>query len=860
MRHSHLPCFLRFGLDMRITAGILLAAAAGFSICSGAAAEIRMPAVFGDNMVLQRDLPVPVWGTAEAGEEVTVGFADQRLTATADDRGSWMVTLKPLKTSKTEQTMTVRGSNTIQLKGVLVGEVWLCSGQSNMADSFNRRKNRAIPPKYLEMDLSGFRASTRRGWDRITPRTQLSVSRVGFYFGIELYRELDVPIGLILRYNSGTPIQSWMPKDASEVIRKKLKIPAGWNDDQGNRNPGVQFDDKIAPIIPVAFRGTIWYQGERNAKAQTGWEYRDLLPFHIKTWRALWAARAGIQLRKFPFYYVQVPTQEAPTDAEWPWLRDAMRRALDATENTGMAVFYDHGPSLHPEKKQPAGKRLALWALAKDYGRGDLVYSGPLLDEVRFEGGKAVLSFRHVGGGLRSAGGGRDLKFFEIAGTDGKYVAARARIEGQTVVVKSKAVSQPAYVRYLFRKPSPDPEVSLINAEGLPASSFMTDDLKPPRNKPLAARARQSSGSAPEVKDLTAGDVSYALEKSIPDLEKAYVSTAPHDLGDGIPVGALGVDGGDKEAILKFAREIDEGRHGEIDSLLLSCRGKLLFESYYRRGRINYPHYQMSITKSYTAMAIGRAVQLGHLTMADLDKPVVGFLKDLDRRKLVAGAASITLAEAMNMRSGIRIDPGKARELRKTSRILNGQGQIQAYLEHSAPITKKTRAFKYQASDPAMAMQVLEAVVPGSARAFIRTELLGRMGITNFAWQDDVSGLPRSAAGSSMRSRDMLKWGMLVTGDGMWNGEQLIPKAFVKQATSRLHTNPRQASYGYFWWRHDMEVGDRKLDCKSARGAGGQFILMLPELELILVTTAHNRGMGTILTTTPKRILPAFVD
>jgi len=445
-------------------------------------------------------------------------------------------------------------------------------------------------------------------------------------------------------------------------------------------------------------------------------------------------------------------------------------------------------------------------------------------------------------------------------GKDGKCVAAGARTEGETVVVKSKAVSEPAYVRYLFRKPKPDPEVSLINAEGLPASSFMTDDFKPPRNGPVATQAPEANGSAPVVTDLNAEDVSYALEKKLPDLEKAYVSAAPDDLSDGIPVGSLGADGGDREAILKFAREIAEGKHGEMDSLLLFHRGKLLLESYYRRGRINYPHYQMSITKSYTAMAIGRAIQLGHLTMADLDKPVVGFLKDLDQRKLVPGATSITLAEAMNMRSGIRIDPDKAKELRKTPGILKGQGQIQAYLEYSAPISKKTQAFKYQASDPAITMQVLEAVVPGSAREFIKTELLGKMGITNFAWQDDVSGLPKSAAGSSMRSRDMLKWGMLVTSGGKWNGKQLIPKAFVKQATSRLHANPRRTSYGYFWWRHDMEVGDRRFDCKSGRGAGGQFILMLPELELIIVTTAHNRGMGTTLATAPKRIIPAFID
>lgn len=460
----------------------LVVAVCAIACASTALAEVALPDVFGDNMVLQRELPVPVWGTASPGEKVTVSFAAQTVTAAADGRGKWMVTLKPLKTSATQKTMTIAGSSTVTFSGVVVGEVWLCSGQSNMAGKFVKSKGRSIEPKAFEQDLTRFRFTTRMGWKALTPQSQQFLSCVAYYFGIELYRELKVPVGLILRYHSATPIQAWMPGDASEVIRKKLNIPQDWKDDAANRRPGVQFDDKIAPILPVAFRGVIWYQGERNAKAQTGWEYRHLLPFHIKTWRELWARRAALKPRNFPFYYVQVPTQESPVDAEWPWLRDAMRRTLETTENTGMAVTYDHGPSLHPTNKQAAGKRLSLWALARDYGRKDLVHCGPLLDEVRMEGGKAILTFTHVGGGLRSASGGTRLTFFEIAGGDGKYVPADARIEGDTVVVQSEALPRPVYVRYLFRKPKPDPEVSLINAEGLPASSFMTDDFKPPRD------------------------------------------------------------------------------------------------------------------------------------------------------------------------------------------------------------------------------------------------------------------------------------------------------------------------------------------------------------------------------------------
>jgi sialate O-acetylesterase len=446
-----------------------------------ALAEVKPAAVFGDEMVLQRELPVPVWGTASPNEKITVSFAGQSHTTTAGADGNWMVKLDPLGTAKKGSTMTVKGSNTITFTNVVVGEVWLASGQSNMAGRFVEAKGRRIDPKVFDMDLSGFRFNNRQGWSILSERTQNQVSCVAYYFAIELYKELGIPIGLIQRYNSGTPIQAWMPKDASEIIRRKLDIPADWNDAAANRNPAVQFDDKIAPIVPVAFRGAIWYQGERNAKTFTGWEYRHLLPHLIKTWRELWAREAGTPPRKFPFYYVQVPTQMAPGNGEWAWLRDGMRRALDLTNNTGMAVFYDHGPSLHPGNKEPAGRRLALWALARDYGRKNLVHCGPLLDQVKIDGGKAILSFKHVGGGLKSASGGRDLQFFEIAGKDGKYVPAEASIDGDTVVVHSDKIPAPVYVRYLHTKPQPDPEVSLLNAEGLPASSFMTDDFKPPR-------------------------------------------------------------------------------------------------------------------------------------------------------------------------------------------------------------------------------------------------------------------------------------------------------------------------------------------------------------------------------------------
>ncbi|MEM9346783.1 MAG: sialate O-acetylesterase [Planctomycetota bacterium] len=464
-------------------------------------AEVAMPSIFGDGMVLQRELPVPVWGTAGAGEAVTVTFAGQSVSTNADPDGIWQITLKPLTTSSTGRTLVVSGSNKLEFKDVLVGEVWLCSGQSNMAGTFNKNKGRVLDPEILKTDLSRLRFNGRNGWDKVSEQSLSRLSMVAFYFGHELYEELDIPIGLITRYNSGTPIQAWMPEDAADQIRVDLGIEPNWRDpdNKPQRQPGVQFDSKIAPVIPFSIRGVIWYQGERNAKSETACEYDSLLAFHIDTWRQRWAAAAELEKREFPFYYVQVPTQESPVTGEWPWLRDRMRRALDITRNTGMAICYDYGPSLHPNNKQPFGERLALIALAKNYGRDEIVYSGPLVDEITFKDSKATLTFTHTGGGLRSKTGGKQLKFFEIAGKDGKYEQADAWIEGDTVIVHSEKVDAPQYVRYLFRKPSPDPEISLLNEAGLPASSFMTDDFMPKRTGGLKpSEVRRAKRGPPE--------------------------------------------------------------------------------------------------------------------------------------------------------------------------------------------------------------------------------------------------------------------------------------------------------------------------------------------------------------------------
>mgnify|MGYP001384629213 FL=1 len=361
----------------------------------------------------------------------------------------------------------------------------------------------------------------------------------------------------------------------------------------------------------------------------------------------------------------------------------------------------------------------------------------------------------------------------------------------------------------------------------------------------------------PEATQDELAKASYAEEKTLKDLPTAFIDTSPN-AEDGLAAGTLGIDGGEVDPILKFANEIAAGTHGEVDSLLISYHGKLLFESYFRRGRVNYPHYQMSITKSYTALAIGRAIQCGYITMDDLDRPVCEFLKQLESSQFAEGAATITLADVMTMRSGIRIPQNVQSQIRSDTANVQGQHQVQMFFERTAPIGSVPREFKYQGIDPAITMQVLEAVVPESAEAFLEKELLEKLNISQFHWPEDISGLPKSAAGSSMRSRDMMKWGLLVRQQGQFNREQLIPAAFIKRATSALCAPSDTNSYGFFFWQHDANVGNTETRCITCRGAGGQFIFLFPKQGVVAVVTSHNKGMGPLLKTLPGRILPFF--
>lgn len=352
--------------------------------------------------------------------------------------------------------------------------------------------------------------------------------------------------------------------------------------------------------------------------------------------------------------------------------------------------------------------------------------------------------------------------------------------------------------------------------------------------------------------------------RDITPLEKAFIDTAPDTRDDGFAVGELGVDGGKKDAIVKLAKEIAEGKHGRYDSLLIAHKDKLLFESYYLRGRINLAHPQASATKAHTSLILGRAMQLGYLTMADLDKPLIDFLGDLDRSKLVEGAEKITLHKALTMHGGLTINREEWEEYEKNTDAVKGQLLIQSLLEKSEPITDETQTYLYGNFNPMLVMTVVDAVVPGSAKDFIKAEVLDKLGISNYSWDTHASGLPQAGWLVSMTSRDMLKWGSVVLNEGKWNGEQFVPADYLKKATSGLvqpteDWMPDSYRYGYFFYQTPLAVGDKSYNATFAWGGGGQRVIVVDELDLTIVITGHDRE-DQIMTQIAGAVLPAFAE
>lgn len=350
----------------------------------------------------------------------------------------------------------------------------------------------------------------------------------------------------------------------------------------------------------------------------------------------------------------------------------------------------------------------------------------------------------------------------------------------------------------------------------------------------------------------------------IPHLNNAFVSTTPEDRKDGISVDTLSVNSNDRNAILKLSQEIFDGKHGSYDALLISHKSKLVFESYYKKGRVNLPHGQASAVKAYTSLVLGRAIEMGYLSMEDLHKPLIHFLKDIDPEKIAKGAEKITLHKALTMHGGLTIDSDTWKEIEKDSIRLKGQGLVQTLLEESRPITPESQTYLYGNFNPMLVMTVIDAVVPGTAEDFIKRELLDKLGITNYKWSNHSSGLPEAGWRASIMSRDMLKLGNLVLNKGKLNGEQLISVAYLDKATSGIvkptqDWMPKDYRYGYFWYQTLVKVGDKSYDTAFAWGGGGQRVIVIEELDLTIVISGHDGEDDKIMTQISEIIIPTFV-
>jgi len=335
-------------------------------------------------------------------------------------------------------------------------------------------------------------------------------------------------------------------------------------------------------------------------------------------------------------------------------------------------------------------------------------------------------------------------------------------------------------------------------------------------------------------KDLDPKKQFYSDQPKLPDLTEAYVSTSPKDLKDGLQVGKMNLPG-TEEAVEALLADDKAGKYGDLDSILIWKDGKLLFEMYNRRGRVDGPHYTMSVTKTLTSVVLARAIQCGLLNMEDLDKPVISFMPEIDRSKIQPGVETITLRDALLMKSGLRF-PEKSIE-RQLGNTYQRQAYFQRLFELTAPVTAESKAYKYTGTDPSMIMMIVDIKAPGTVQEFIAKELAGKIGAT-YCWADQGCSIPKCGAGSNFTSRDLMKIGATVIQGGRFNGEQLLSAEYVKQIMDRKKGD------GYFYYFHNraQKAGDKKIYFISGIGAGGQYMATFPELNVVAVATAHNKG------------------
>jgi sialate O-acetylesterase len=445
-----------------------------------AAADVQPHPLFTDHAVLQQGRTLPIWGQAADGEKVTVRLAGQEASAEAKD-GKWRVDLKPLPAGGPHQ-LTIEGQNKVVVDDVLVGDVWVASGQSNMewglaatdgaekaiAAATDNKIRFFTVPKHAVGEPE---ATVEAHWVVCSPETAKKFSGVAYYFAQELRKRFDRPVGLIGTYWGGTPSEAWTRRDKLASTPGLAHI-LGYDRKPGEPwYPGGLYNGMIAPLAPYAISGAIWYQGESNA--DRAWQYRTLFPAMISSWREAW------DQGDFPFLLVQLAPfdpqeRKEPGDSNWAELREAQLLSTKVLPNVGMAVITDVGDwkDIHPRKKQPVGARLAIAARKLAYGE-ELEHAGPELRGANFDGGQATLEFDHVGGGLEARGG--ELTGFTLAGEDRKFHKAEAKITGRdTIAVSSPNVPHPVAVRFGW---ADFPVVNLWSKDGLPATPFRSDDF-----------------------------------------------------------------------------------------------------------------------------------------------------------------------------------------------------------------------------------------------------------------------------------------------------------------------------------------------------------------------------------------------
>ena len=453
-------------------------------------AETKLPSILGSHMVLQQGEKCPIWGWDEAGTGVTVSFAGQTHTTKAGKDGRWQVSLNAMKVNAKGAALTIKGSSTVKLEDVLVGEVWLCSGQSNMEWTVSRSANPKeeiangnhplirhikIPHRPSAKPESNVSST---GWQPCTPKVVANFTAVGYYFGRHLHKKLNVPIGLIGSNWGGTRIEPWIPPVGFKSVPalkanfadKLDQFPAKRGNGVNHQSPLALYNGMIHPLLPYTIKGALWYQGESNNGE--GMLYHEKMKALIAGWRSVW------NNPELPFYYVQLAPFRygSDNDPRLPGIWQAQLETLKVP-NTGMAVTTDitNVRDIHPKNKQDVGKRLALWALTKDYGKKlKSQYSGPIFSKIDHAEGKGSLTVhfqKDTTGGLKT-NDKKAASHFEIAGKDGKWHPAKVTIVyGDHLIVKSDAVKSPVHVRFGWHQMA---EPNLVNGAGLPASPFST--------------------------------------------------------------------------------------------------------------------------------------------------------------------------------------------------------------------------------------------------------------------------------------------------------------------------------------------------------------------------------------------------